>query len=41
MRSLQQQKQLELNLGPVAEMPPSHRFEEFIAGSWGRTTLSH
>jgi len=31
MRSLQQQKQLELNLGPVAEMPPSHRFEEFIA----------
>ncbi|MDL2122546.1 MAG: group II intron reverse transcriptase/maturase [Deltaproteobacteria bacterium] len=31
MRSLQQQKQLELNLGPVAEMPPSYRFEEFIA----------
>lgn len=31
MRSLQQMKQLELNLGPVAEMPPSHRFEEFIA----------
>ncbi len=31
MRSLQQRKQLELNLGPVAEMPPSHRFEEFIA----------
>jgi RNA-directed DNA polymerase len=31
MRSLQQQKQLELNLGPVAEIPPSHRFEEFIA----------
>jgi RNA-directed DNA polymerase len=31
MRSLQQMKQLELNLGPVAETPPSHRFEEFIA----------
>jgi len=31
MSSLQQMKQLELNLGPVAEMPPSHRFEEFIA----------
>ena len=31
MRSLQQMKQLELNLGPVAEIPPSHRFEEFIA----------
>jgi RNA-directed DNA polymerase len=24
-------KQRELNLGPVAETPPSHRFEEFIA----------
>jgi RNA-directed DNA polymerase len=24
-------KQLELNLGPVAEKPPSYRFEEFIA----------
>ena len=31
MRSLQPMKQLELNLGPVAETPPSHRFEEFIA----------
>jgi RNA-directed DNA polymerase len=31
MRSLQQMKQLELNLGPVAETPPSYRFEEFIA----------
>lgn len=31
MRSWQQMKQLELNLGPVAETPLSHRFEEFIA----------
>ena len=31
MRSLQPMKQLELNLGPVAEVPPSSRFEELIA----------
>lgn len=31
MRSLQQMKQRELNLGPVADVLPSHRFEEFIA----------
>ena len=26
-----QMKQLELNLGPVAVVPPSHSFETFIA----------
>jgi RNA-directed DNA polymerase len=31
MKSLQQMKQQELNLGPVAEVSPSYRFEEFIA----------
>jgi RNA-directed DNA polymerase len=31
MRSLQQQKQRKLNLGPVADGPPSHSSEEFIA----------
>lgn len=31
MKSLQQPKQLELNLGTVAEIPPSYRSEEFIA----------
>jgi len=31
MRSLQQRKQLELNLGPVADVVPSRSSEEFIA----------
>lgn len=31
MRSLQQQKQRKLNLGPVADVPPSFSSEEFIA----------
>jgi RNA-directed DNA polymerase len=31
MNVLRQMKQLELNLGPVAVVPPSHSFETFIA----------
>ena len=31
MRSLQQQKQRKLNLGPVADVPSSFSSEEFIA----------
>ena len=31
MDSLQQRKQLKLNLGPVADLPPNHSSEEFIA----------
>jgi group II intron reverse transcriptase/maturase len=31
MNSLRQPKQLKLNLGPVADEPASHSFEEFIA----------
>ena len=31
MGVLRQMKQLELNLGPVADVPPSHSFETFIA----------
>ena len=31
MESLQQRKQLKLNLGPVAYVPPNRSSEEFIA----------
>ena len=31
MDSLQQWKQLKLNLGPVADLPPNRSSEEFIA----------
>ena len=31
MNSLRQPKQLKLNLGPLADEPTGHSFEEFIA----------